>query len=390
VNLPNKKIKIIEIVTRLNIGGPAINVIYITSLLDKNKFDITLITGKESRDEGNMFNLCAKMQVTPILIPELGRELNLKNDLIAFLKLLRLMVKYKPDIVHTHTAKAGTLGRLAAILTFRKMIIHTFHGHIFDGYFSPLKTKFFTLVERALSRFTDVIISVSNKQRKDFVGLKLGNYDKIINIPLGLELETFKESRKFRAEMRKTYQIPETVIVVSIVARIVPIKNHSLLITAARILIEKFKFNNFKIMVVGDGYLKNDIENQICDAGLIDYFIFVGFIDDLPKFYGMSDITALTSNNEGLPTVIIESMAASVPVIATDVGGVGDLVKDNETGLLVEPNNPELFARRLLELCVNPELRDRLAVTARQFAFDNYSIDVMTRNFMRLYSKISE
>lgn len=384
---PNiKKIKVFEIVTRLNIGGPAVNVIYLAALLDKSKFDVKLITGKESEAEGNMFYLCEKKNVEYIFLKRLQRELDFFKDLSALIKLMILMIKFRPDIVHTHTAKAGTLGRIAAVLTFRKKIVHTFHGHIFDGYFSKTKTEFFTVIERILGKFTDKIISVSGKQRKDFVDLKIGGYDKIINIPLGLELDDFAESKKYRTAMRKKYGIADDKIVISIIARIVPIKNHILLVEAADLL--KKQFGNFKVIVVGDGYLKQELNDLILKRDLTEYFEFAGFSNELEKYYGMSDIVALTSLNEGLPTVIIEAMAAGIPVVSTDVGGVSDLIKDNDTGLLVESGNPERLAEKLYLLCSNPDLRNRLGSSGRNYVLNKYTIKNLISNFEELYQNL--
>ena len=385
-NRKNKRIKVFEIVTRLNIGGPAVNVIYLTALLDKSKFDVKLITGKESEAEGNMFYLCEKKNVEYIFLERLQRELDFFKDLSALIKLIFLMIKFRPDIVHTHTAKAGTLGRIAAILTFRKRIVHTFHGHIFDGYFSKSKTKFFTVIERVLGKFTDKIISVSGNQRKDFVNLKIGGYDKIINIPLGLELDEFADSKKYRNVMRKKYNIADDKIVISIIARIVPIKNHALLVDAANLL--RKRFGNFKVLVVGDGYLKNEINDLVLKHSLVEYFEFAGFSNELEKYYGMSDIVALTSLNEGLPTVIIEAMSAGIPVVSTDVGGVSDLISDNETGLLAESGSPESLAEKLYLLCSDSDLRNKLGNSGKNYVLNKYTVKNLISNFEGLYQSL--
>ncbi len=383
-----KKIKVLEIVTRLNIGGPAVNVIYITALLDKNNFDVCLVSGKESEFEGNMFYLCEQMNVKPLLVPQLQRELNLKNDLTALLKLIKIILKFKPDIIHTHTAKAGALGRLAGILCFKKNIIHTFHGHIFDGYFSPLKTKIFHCIEIFLSRFTKRIISVSETQRKIFKELKLGDFTKIICVPLGLQLDEFKNAVSLRLDMRNKFGFKENTIVISIIARIVQIKNHSLLIDAVNLLSEKF--TDFKIVIVGDGDMRDEIVNKIQSLKLEKYFLFAGFTKELAGYYGMSDIVVLTSNNEGLPTVIIEAQAAGIPVISTNVGGVRDLIIENETGILAPAQNKEILAEKIFTLCSDSGLRKKLGIAGQKHALKNFSVQRLIYNFEKLYGELTE
>jgi glycosyltransferase involved in cell wall biosynthesis len=295
------------------------------------------------------------------------------------------MIKYKPDIVHTHMAKAGTLGRIAAIITFRKCIVHTYHGHIFDGYFSPLKTIFFLFIERILSKFSDKLISVSNYQREEFVKLKLGDYKKIVNIPLGLKIEEFQGLDKYK-DYKNELGIKKNDIVITIVARIVPIKNHKLLVDTVNLL--KNKFTEFKILIVGDGSEKKYLKQYIDKLTLKKYFVWTGFTKELAKIYAVSDIVVLTSKNEGLPTVIIESQFCKVPVVSTDVGGVRDLIEHNKTGLLTEPDNPEDLCGKLLELINNKEKRVELGLNGYKNALQKYTVEALTEKFKKFYNKL--
>jgi glycosyltransferase involved in cell wall biosynthesis len=348
-----KKIKVMTIITRHNIGGAASQTILLSAYLNKNRFQSILVKGSEGKDEGSMDELAKSKKVEPIYIKELCREISFKKDLLAFWKLYQLIRKEKPDIVHTHTAKAGTLGRLAARLSGVPVIIHTFHGNIFEGYFNSLKSRFFLIVERALSRISTKIIAISESQKKELLKFRIGNPRKIARIPLGLELEPFLKAEQKKGAFRKELGVEDDIPLIGIVARLVPIKGHSYFFEAAKLVSQDFPSARF--IVVGDGELKNGLVNLVKDLGIKDKIIFCGFRNDLAKIYADLDIVVLSSLNEGLPVSIIESLAAQKPVVATDVGGVRDLVEHGVTGILVPKQDSKSLARGILYLLKNPQ-----------------------------------
>ncbi|MFH1491261.1 MAG: glycosyltransferase, partial [Pseudomonadota bacterium] len=387
-----KKIKILRIIARLNIGGPAIHVQLLTKGLDRERFESTLVTGSLSPEEGDMSYLFDPAEKQPIVIPELQREIRPFHDVKVISRIWRILNEEKPDIVHTHTAKAGTVGRLAALLYnlfSRKKIklVHTFHGHVFEGYFGRVKSKVFIWIERFLASRTDRIIAISETQKKELSGkYQIAPASKIHVIPLGFDLTPFLSNKTSRGEFRKDISIGENTILIGIVGRLVPIKNHHMFLESAKILLENSPDLKVKFAIIGDGELRKELENYCMELGLHDHVIFCGWIKDLVPVYADLDILALTSDNEGTPVSIIEAMASSVPVIATDVGGVRDLLetgKDEnvingflkcEMGILCRKGDSLAFAnglRCLLE--ANKEEKRNQIIRARSFAREKYS-----------------
>ena len=221
-----RKYKILRIIARLNIGGPALHVIILNSELNQDTYISQLVTGRESPAEGNMNDFAAERNVHPIIIDALGREIFIRDDLKALVNLIHMIRREQPDIVHTHTAKAGFVGRLAAKLTGVPVIVHTFHGHVFHSYFGYLRTKFFLWLERLLAKFTDVIITVGEQQRNEIIGYKIAAPDKVISVPLGLDLKPFVNSSSHSDMLQRELDLEPDILLVGIVARLVPIKNH--------------------------------------------------------------------------------------------------------------------------------------------------------------------
>ncbi len=260
------------------------------------------------------------------------REIRPFLDLKAFFKIFSLLHTENPQIVDTHTAKAGTTARLAVIiynLLYRKRIrtVHTFHGHVFEGYFSKIKSSAFVWVERLLARGTDVIVAISDSQKRDLSEkFKITTADRIKTIPLGFDLEPFLSSWKFKGELRQMLGIDKSTVIIGIIGRLVPIKNHQMFFEAAKRLIDGDPERKVIFLVVGDGELRGGLETYCKNVGIDSHVRFLGWMRNLPMVYADVDILALTSLNEGTPFSIIEAMASSVPVIATEVGGVPDLL----------------------------------------------------------------
>ena len=346
-----EKIKIVRIITRLNIGGPAIHTILLSNGLGGFGYESILITGKPSDQEGDMTDFARANGVKPILLSELGRDISFRNDTVALFKLYSILKKEKPDIVHTHTAKAGTIGRMAAILAGVPIKVHTFHGHVLSGYFGPFKTKFFTAIEKFLGVFTDKVIVVSESVRDQIVGkLKIVPDDKCAVIKLGFDLKDFLDNDKLKGIFRKEFNIASDVLLIGIVGRLVPIKNHKMFLNVIRkVMDNKSPGLNLKFLIIGDGELRRRLEEDVRDMGLSNAVIFTGWVKDIAKVYADLDIIVLTSLNEGTPVSLIEAMASARPVVATSVGGVVDIVFNDKNGLLVGSNDVEGFAGALLK-----------------------------------------
>ena len=383
-----KKYKIIRIIARLNIGGPALHCIILNSELDPEKYESKLLTGIESPAEGNMYELAVEKGVKPVVIDALGREIFFKDDFRALLRLIKLISKEEPDIVHTHTAKAGTLGRVAAKLTGVPIIIHTFHGHVFHSYFGFFKTSFFLWLERLLAKLTDIIITVGEEQRREIIEYRVAEASKVVSVPLGLDLKPFFELDYDPEEIRQKYAIPKGHFLVGIVARLVPIKNHNCFLEAAENVLRRFDKVHF--LVVGDGELREELKNRTRELGIEDRVIFTGFQYNLRMIYAGLDIVTLSSFNEGLPVALIEAMSAAKPVISTDVGGVRDLILDGENGLLVPSDNPAALADAIYYLLTHQARMKSMGEAGRDKAYPLFDKQRLVEDIDRLYCSLLE
>ena len=399
-----QKIKVLRMIARLNIGGPAIHVHLLTKGLDAKRFEPTLVAGKISPQEGDMSYLFDSLDKGPIIIRELQREISLRMDLKSFQQIFKLLHKENPDIVHTHTAKAGFSARLAVLiynLLYRKKIrtVHTFHGHVFDGYFSRAKSLLFVWTERFLARLTDVIIAISETQKRDLSEkFHIAPAQKIDTIELGFNLKPFLGSEILKGQFRRNLGINSDTLLIGIIGRLVPIKNHIMFLKAAKIFLEQNPGVKVKFIVVGDGELRDKLEAYTRELGLSDYVSFCGWIRDVPLVYADLDILALTSTNEGTPVSIIEAMASLVPIIATDAGGVLDLVgppdglpsSDGfvvcERGILCKKNSALGFAKGLKYLMeVDTNEKRKYVIRARSFIQGRFSEERLLKDIESLY-----
>ena len=404
IGRPLKRITVLRVIARLNIGGPAIHVHLLTKGLDAKKFKSILIAGKISPTEGDMSYLFNSMDYKPILFPELQREINPKMDICAFKRIFTTLMREIPDIVHTHTAKAGSSARLAVLinnLISRKRIytVHTFHGHVFEGYFSRKKSLLFLWIERLLAMVTDVIIAISDSQKKDLAEkFHIAPAKKIRTIELGFELEPFLRNDSLKGQFKKQCGISHGTLLIGIVGRLVPIKNHRMFFKAAKQFVEQNPGLQVTFLVVGDGELKGELQAYCRQLGLTRHVIFCGWVKEVHLVYADLDILALTSLNEGTPVSIIEAMASSVPVIATDAGGVLDLLGSPdgipssngfrvcERGILCRKDDAVGFAKGLKYLVdIDESHRHRLLTQARSFVEERFSEERLIRDIESLY-----
>jgi glycosyltransferase involved in cell wall biosynthesis len=320
--------------------------------------------------------------------------LNICNDFVAFWKLFCLIKKEKPDIIHTHTAKAGTLGRVAAFLARTPVCVHTFHGHVFHSYFGRIKTRIFIWIERLLANFTDRIIVVSDEVKKDLLNLRIANSDKLIVIKLGLEID----------ELLSVPIDSKPIANIGIVGRLVPVKNQKMFIDAACNVLSNidFQISNLKFVLVGDGRLRSDLEEQTRRLKIEDRVVFTGWQKDSGKIYTDLDIVGLTSLNEGTPVSLIEAMASAKAVVATDVGGVRDLLGERletktykgtsfyitERGVLVEPMDVEGFSSALRFLLQNPDIRLKMGKLSREFVRNRFHKSRLIQDMENLYTEL--
>ncbi len=405
---PDRRIKLLRFIARLNIGGPSIHVYLLTKGLNPEQFQSILVTGKISSQEGDMSYLFDSLEETPLVINDLQREIRPLLDIRAFFKIFSLLRSEKPQIVDTHTAKAGTTARLAVILynmLYRKKIrtVHTFHGHVFEGYFSKLKSSVFMWVERFLAKGTDVIVAISDSQKRDLSErFRITTGDRIKTVHLGFDMQPFLSSRKFKGQLKQMLGIHKSTLVIGIIGRLVPIKNHQMFFDAAKQFIERDPKRKVAFLVVGDGELREKMEQYCRDEGIDSHVRFLGWMKNLPMVYADVDILGLTSLNEGTPFSIIEAMASSVPVIATKVGGVTDLLgglesgqpgngfRIHERGILCEKEDASGFADGLKYLVdVDADEKTALIRRARIFVEEQFSEKRLLKEMENLYRELA-
>jgi glycosyltransferase involved in cell wall biosynthesis len=390
--------KILRILNRLNVGGPTLNVAYLSKYIDSN-YQTKVLAGHKEPYEGSSEYVLNDLNIAYDYVPDMYRSINLVKDFHAFKYIQAAIKNYQPDIVHTHAAKAGVLGRLAAYHHSKrpKAILHTYHGNIFDGYFSPIKTKIFLGIERYLASISTAIIAISNEQKHDLVyKYKIAPEYKVHVIRLGFDLDRFAQnSDQKRYEFRRFYNIQADEIVITITGRLTAIKNHYLFIEALQMLKKQKPQLKFKAFIVGDGELMEPLiemikgsELSFCRADDNNYqadIIFTSWRKDIDVINSGSDIAALTSLNEGTPVSIIEAMASRKAVICTNVGGVKDVVKDGYSGFLCD-QTPESFVDKLTKLVEDKEFRDKMAENGEKFVIENYSYFRLVNEIESLYS----
>ncbi len=383
------RVRVLRIIARLNVGGPALHATLLTERLDPDRYDTLLVAGKEGPSEGNYLALRSRRLEQLVDLPALGREISGPRDATALVALLRLMRRERPQIVHTHTAKAGTLGRLAACLAGVPVVVHTYHGHVFRGYFSPAKTRFFVAAERWLARRTDRLLTVSPQVRRELLELGIGTPGQLVVVPLGLDLDPLVAvGAATGGGPRLELGIEPAAPVVAIVARLVPIKAHEVFFGAASIVSDRRP--DVRFVVVGDGERRAELKALVERLALRRAVRFLGWRADLPAIYREVDVVVLTSRNEGSPVSLIEAMAAGRPVVATRTGGVPDLVEDGVNGYLVEPDQPAAMAEAVLALLEDPGRREAFGDAGRQRVYPAFSADRLLRDIDVLYGALLE
>lgn len=381
--------KVLRVITRLNVGGPTKHVSWLSSGLEQAGWSNLLVCGVVEDGEDDMAEFAFAHGLEVKYLKSLKRSIDFSNDLLAIKELYKLLCEFKPSIVHTHMSKAGMVGRAAVMyynLLHRKKIkaVHTFHGHTFHGYFSPAKEMFFLWIERFLARFgTDAIITISPQQQAEILGTyKVGSKSQHRQINLGID--TSFANCLDKVGLRNTLRIPNESKVFGIVGRIAEIKNHRLFIDSAREFRAQHPNEDVWFVIIGDGD-KPYVDELKKYAEGVPNLIFAGNITNPNRFYGALDFLVLTSNNEGTPVSILEAFACNIPVVSTCVGGVIDLIGQNERGLLVK-SNPSMIAKTYAQMLRD----DHSAATSRakEFVDENYSVEGLVGKITKLYNEL--
>lgn len=392
--------RVLRIINRFNLGGPTYNAAYLTRYMPSD-YETLLVGGVKEDDEESSEYIVRNLGIDPIVIPEMRRQLNAQNDLAAYRKISQLIRDFKPDIVHTHASKAGTVGRLAAIRNKVPVIVHTFHGHVFHSYFNSKQTKIFLSIERGLAERTSKIIAISQKQKEELCDtFRIAPEEKFRIIPLGFDLQRFTENKPDRRiAFRKKYNLDDDEIAIGIVGRLAPVKNHKLFIDA---ISEAKKQTDRKIraFVIGDGELKADLVSQCRDLGLSFAMAdgganlpkadvtFASWIRNVETAYPGLDIVAMTSLNEGTPVSLIEAQAANVPIISTNVGGIENIVMPNDTAILAQNGNVQDFVSKLLPMINDAQLRQRMTANGWTFVKDKFHYTRLVGDMDNLYREL--
>jgi glycosyltransferase involved in cell wall biosynthesis len=381
---------VLRVIARLNVGGPALHVSYLSRELDLLGYETTLVAGSLGGSEGSMDYVPDQLGVKPLYVPELQREISPLADLLAARRLVEVIRRVRPDVLHTHTAKAGAVGRMAALMAGSdrpKVVVHTFHGHVLRGYFSPLKTEAFRRVEQGLAKASDVLIAVSPQVRDDLVALNVAPAGKIAVIRLGLDLEArLAAPAGARERLRAELGIPPDRFLLAWLGRMTEIKRADVLLRAFAQL--GGIAPGADLLIVGDGPLRARLENLARQLGISASCHFTGFRRDVGSIYAASDAVVLTSANEGTPVSVIEAQAAGLPVVSTDVGGVRDIVADGRSGFVVPPEDVEATAAALARLAAEPALRESFGREGRARVATRYSVPRLVSDIDRLYREL--
>ena len=393
-----RKIKVLRIINRFNLGGPSFNAAYLSKYLEP-EFETLLIGGIKYEEEESSEFILEKLGVKPIIIPEMQRKITLTGDLKAYKRIKKIIQEYKPDIVHTHAAKAGALGRYAAHKCGVPIIIHTFHGHVFHSYFGKSETTFYKNAERKLSNLSTKIIAISPIQKEElWKQHKICDEEKVAMIPLGFDLSKFHENNnEKRKSFREEYKIADNEIAIGIIGRLVPIKNHSLFIDSINEL-QKRTTKKIRAFLIGDGEDKNKLIDQLKRIEL-DYVewnkesrpaivTLTSWIKDIDWVNAGMDIIALTSLNEGTPVTLIEAQASNKPIVTTDVGGVKNIVLKNETAFVVESGNKEELVSSLLKLVEDADLRNKMGEKGWDFVNKEFHYMRLVNDMRNLYNTL--
>jgi glycosyltransferase involved in cell wall biosynthesis len=383
-------VRVLRVIARLNTGGPALHVAYLAKGLESRGYHTTLVAGRLARGEDSMAFVADELGIDVVSLRELHREISPVYDPIAVARVVREIRRVRPQILHTHTAKAGAVGRAAALLAgdaAPPIVVHTYHGHVLRGYFDPLLTQIFKETERALSRHTTRLIAVGPEVRDDLVELGIAPAEKFSVIRLGIDLESRVQiDDAVREKQRYLFGIPNERFVVGWIGRMTSIKRvPDVLLSFKRLLDLGI---DATLCLVGDGPDREAAEREAKELGIARRIIQLGYQRDVSPYYALFDALVLPSANEGTPVVAIEALAACRPVVATRVGGVPDVVTEGEDGFLVEVGDIDGIAEALARLARDPELRRRMGQSGRERMIPRYRVERLVDDVDALYREL--
>lgn len=394
----HKPIRILRIINRFNLGGPTYNVAYLSKYIS-SEFETLLIGGAKDDTEESSDFIVSNLGLQPLIIEEMQRAIDLKKDFAAYKKIKKIIEEFKPDIVHTHASKAGTIGRLAAASCGVPVIVHTFHGHVFHSYFGTLKTTFYKTIERFLARKSTAIIAISEKQKDELTRIhRICNANKVNVIPLGFDLRKFQvDQEEKRKTFRTKYQVADDELVISIIGRLVNVKNHPLFLEGLKTVAERTT-KKIRAFIIGDGEDRAAIESKATELGIPfsdstksnvrTLLTFTSWIKDIDIALAGSDIITLTSFNEGTPVSLIEAQAANRPIVTTNVGGIENVVLPGITALLCENNNRIQYTEQLLKVVENEQLRTQMAQEGWKHVKEKFHFSRLVNDMEEMYRKL--
>jgi glycosyltransferase involved in cell wall biosynthesis len=394
--------KILRIHNRLIIGGPSHNVTLLTAYLSP-EFETKLLVGKKDPAEKDATYIADQFGLVPVEVKEMRRSILPFYDIIAYYRIKKIIQEFKPDIVHTHASKSGAIGRLAAKSCNVPLIVHTFHGHVFHSYFSSIMSKVIVRFERYFAKKTDAIIAISDSQKHELVDVyKIAPADKVFTVPLGFNLDKYAVDQDTKKIIfRNKYGFDKSELIIGIVGRLVPIKNHDMFLEVAAIVKEKSANKNIRFAIIGDGESRPGVEKKAAELNLsYSYYItnpkaktdvvVTSWETEIDQACAGLDIVVLTSNNEGTPVSLIEAQSAYKPVVSTNVGGVEDIVNHGETGFITEVGDTQSFAKYVIELIENAELRDKMGKSGYENVIKRYSKQRLVNDMRKLYLSFLE
>ena len=376
-------------IARVNMGGPALHVAYLTAGLRDRGYDTTLVAGSLARGEDSMEFVADELGVEVERLPGLRRDISPVRDVVAVWRLAQVIRRERPAILHTHTAKAGAVGRLAALLAGDAkppIVVHTFHGHVLRGYFGPLRSFGFRLLERWLARATTALIAVSPEVRDDLVALGVAPRERFTVVRLGIELAHRVTDVDGRDETRRVLGIGPDRFTVGWIGRMTGVTNTDDVLEALRLL--RRRGVDATLLMVGDGPDRDHVETRAKELGIIRHCLFLGYQREVAPWYAAIDAFVLPSVNEGTPVVVMEALAAARPVVATRVGGVPDVVREGEDGFLVDVGDREGLADRLAQLAGDPGLRERMGASGQARVLERYAVERLVDDIDGLYREL--
>ncbi|TML57816.1 MAG: glycosyltransferase family 4 protein [Actinobacteria bacterium] len=388
--MSEQPVRVLRVIARLNMGGPALHVAYLTAGLAERGYETTLVAGSLARGEDSMAFVADELGIEVERLEELHREISPFRDAVAIVRLARLIRRLRPHILHTHTAKAGAVGRLAALLAGDArppIVVHTFHGHVLRGYFDPLRTAGFRLLERWLATKTTALVAVSPQVRDDLVALGVAPRERFVVVRLGIELEQrVAAEQDGRGESRRVLGIGPDRFAVGWIGRMTGVKRTEDVLRAFRRLRDRGV--DACLCMIGDGPDRPAVERRAHELGVMRDTLFLGYQEEVAPFYAAFDAMILPSINEGTPVSAIEALAAGRPVVATRVGGVPDVVREGEDGFLVDAGDVDALADRLARLAADPDLRERLGAAGRARVVPRYSVERLVDDIDLLYRSL--